>query len=231
LKKFRDKIYRELLIAKNPPDIQAKIEQSDAANMTPYGGFGRQNAMEYFDKTGIMPGSDRKYPFLAEALGILLACRRTHAEANQVLFRENTFEINVEWERVHSFWRCDNPKCCAGKALPCFVMYHNIQQIKHLYIIVKNAQPLDTLELALQSARLFANLQTVAYVFKTGGNKLKTLKIRYISCFGGHVEAMRDAVEGPILAGTPERLLMLKDDAGQVYHLSRAEIKEKLMSH
>ena len=110
-------------------------------------------------------------------------------------------------------------------------MFHNFLQVKHLEILVHNTQPLESRNLRIESARLRANLQTVATCFTEAGNKLKTLKVRYTSCFGGQVEAMRDAIEGPLRAGVPERPITLKDDWGKYYHLSRAEAQRQLFTH
>ena len=73
----------------------------------PFGDFCLENAIEGLDDTGVTPGSDRRYPFIVDALGLLLANKQIHAEANSVLFSENTFVILAEWERVWPFWRCD----------------------------------------------------------------------------------------------------------------------------
>ncbi|KAK5131733.1 hypothetical protein LTR08_000622 [Meristemomyces frigidus] len=229
-REVRDKIYSELLIAKHSPSTQAKIDEINASTSTPFGEYGRENALDCLDETGIMPGGTRQYPFIADTMGLLLANKQINAEANSVLFSENTFVILAEWERVWPFWRCDRTDCTPTNR-PCFLMLHNLLQVKHLEILVHNTQPLDSRQLRVESARLRANLQIVADCFTEAGIKLKTLKVRYTSWFGGQVEAMRDAIEGPLRPGAPERPIRLKDDYGKYYLLHRADAQRRLFAH
>lgn len=217
-------------MAKNSPENQTKIDEINQADSTPFDEFGRENALEYFDDTGIMPGSDKKYPFIVDAMGLLLANKQIHAEANAVLFSKNTFVVLVEWERVHCFWRCERPDC-HPPGTPCFIMLHNLLQIKHLYVMVTNTRALKDPMLKVESATLHTNLKTVVGAFKHAGNKLTTLKLRYTSCFEGQIEAMRDDIEGPARPGMPERPVMLKDKYGKYHRMSRAEANERLFTY
>ena len=78
-----------------------------------------------------MPGSDQKYPFIVEGLGLLLANKQISDEANTVLFQENLFVILPEWERKHTFWRCERLGCDPPGA-PCFMMFHNFLRVQHV---------------------------------------------------------------------------------------------------
>ncbi|KAK5115396.1 hypothetical protein LTR85_009856 [Meristemomyces frigidus] len=229
-REIRDKIYEELLVAKLSPENQAKVDEIKKAESTPFDHFGRQNALEYYDDRAIMPGSDKRYPFIVDALGLLLSNKQIHAEANAVLFSKNTFVILVEWERVHCFWRCERPDC-DPPGRPCFIMYHNFLQIKHLEILVTNTRALKDLLLSIESARLNTNLKTIAATFKEAGVKLKTFKIRYTSCFEGQIDAVRDAIEGPTRPGMPERPITLKDKRGKYLTLKRAGVQQFLATH
>ncbi|KAK3684710.1 hypothetical protein LTR37_020004 [Vermiconidia calcicola] len=230
-REVRDQIYEELLVARLKPEDQSAYDEIKVATSTPFGDFGRDNAMDYFEQdTCIMPGSDKKYPFIADALGLLLANKQVHEEANTILFSKNTFLILVEWERIHPFWRCENPGCRpAGR--PCFIMFHNFKKIKHIYIIVRNMRALADPYVKIESARLEANLKTVSQCFLQAGNKLKTLKIRYTSCFDGQIDAVRDEIEGDLPEGMPDRPILIKDAHGKHYSFERGEAKAYFFKH
>lgn len=136
----------------------------------------------------------------------------------------------VEHERVYPFWRCERPDCYPPGS-PCYVMFHLFKEIKHVYIIITNTRSMTDPVISADSARINRNLQTVARCFREGGNKLKTLKIRYTSCFDGQIDAVRDTLEGPIPPGMPERRAVLKDSYGKYYHVSRAEAPVKLFKY
>lgn len=252
---MRDQIYEELLIAKLSPEMQVDYDRVKAANRTPYYEFGRENALDFFEsEVGIMPGANEKhrYAFIVDALGLLLANKQIHKEANKVLFSKNTFVILPEWvsrcpasslhwsrmltpclasqERVHTFWRCENPRCHPRNA-PCFIMSHNFLEIQDVYITVQNVRGLTDRMLKVESAKLKANIENIARFFKHTGKKLKTLKIRYSSCFEGQIEAVRSAIEGPLDPTLPERAVMLKDKHGEYFHMSRAEAQKRLFLH
>jgi len=125
IRQIRDKIYEELLVAKVSPENQTRVDQIKEAEQTLYYEVGCENALEYLDNTGIMPGGDQRYPFIVDALGLLLANKQIHAEANSVLFGQNTFVILAEWKRIHCFWRCERPDC-DPPGRPCF---HHVPQL------------------------------------------------------------------------------------------------------
>ncbi|KAK3633174.1 hypothetical protein LTR56_015950 [Elasticomyces elasticus] len=232
-REVRNKIYQELLISRLPPKEQAQYEQVKAAAETPFDDFGRENALDYFEQgLAIMPGADEKhrYRFIVQALGLLLANKQIHAEANEILFSQNIFVVLPEWERIHPFWRCEGG-CTEPRGKPCWVKLHNIAQIKHLYIIVNNACQLGDPMLKVESARLAANIKTVVEWFKVTGNKFKTLKIRYSSAFEGQIEAVRDAIEGPQGPDGFERPIMLADKYGKYWQFGRKEAQAKLFIH
>lgn len=77
--------------------------------------------------------------------------------------------------------------------------------------------------LEADSRNLVFNLRTVATCFLRGGNKFKTLKIRYTSCFEGQIDAVRDSIEGKLPKGMPERDIIIKDCHGKYHHVKRAE--------
>ena len=168
--------------------------------------------------------------FIVDAMGLLLANKQIHEEANTALFSKNTFLILVEWERAFPFWRCEN-KGCDPPGVPCFITFHNFKKIKHLYILVTNTGALSDPLLKADSLCLEKNLKTVAKCFLDGGNKLKTLKIRYTSCFEGQIDAVRDSLEGELPKGMPERKTMLKDRYGEYHLVSRAEAPAKLFKY
>ena len=109
-------------------------------------------------------------------------------------------------------------------------MFHNFLQVKHLEILIHNTQPLDSLSLRIESARLRANLHTVATCFTQAGNKLKTLKVRYTSCFSGQIEMMREAIEGPLHKDAPARRISLTDTAGKLHYFPREEAARRLFA-
>ncbi|KAK3708009.1 hypothetical protein LTR37_011702 [Vermiconidia calcicola] len=230
-REVRDQIYEELLVARMKPKDQIEYDELKMATNTPFGDFGRDNAMDYFEQDiCIMPGSDKKYPFVADAIGLLLTNKQIHEEANNILFSKNTFLILVEWERIHPFWRCENPGC-KPPGRPCFIMFHNFKKVKHLYIIVRNVRALTDPHLKVESARLEANLKTVSQCFLQAGNKLKTLKIRYTSCFDGQIDAVRGEVEGDLPEGMPDRPILIKDTHGKHYSFERGEAKAYFFKH
>ena len=163
-------------------------------------------------------------------MGLLLANKQIHEEANTTLFSKNIFLILVEWERVFPFWRCEN-KGCYPPGVPCFITFHNFKKIKHLYILATNTRALSDPLLNADSLCLEKNLKIVAKCFLEGGNKLKTLKIRYTSCFEGQIDAVRDSLEGELPKGMPERKTMLKDKHSKYHLVSRKEAPIKLFKH
>ncbi|KAK5726567.1 hypothetical protein LTR15_002452 [Elasticomyces elasticus] len=231
-REVRNKIYQELLISRLPPKEQAQYGQVKAAADTPFDDFGRENALDYFEQgLAIMPGADEKhrYRFIVQALGLLLANKQIHAEANEILFSQNIFVVLPEWERIHPFWRCDGG-CTEPRGKPCWVKLHNIAQIKHLYIIVNNACQLGDPMPKVKSARLFANIKTIVEWFKVTGNKFKTLKIRYSSAYEGQIKAVRDAIEGPQGPDAFERPIMLADKYGVAEDVKiRGDIPQKMI--
>ena len=156
--------------------------------------------------------------------------QQIHQEANTALFSKNTFLILVEHERVYPFWRCERSDCHPPGS-PCYFMFHLFKEIKHVYIIISNLCSMADPVFDADSARINRNLQTVARCFRQGGNKLKTLKFRYTSCFDGQIDAVRETLEGPIPKGMPERTAMLEDRYGQYYQGSHAEAASKLFYH
>jgi hypothetical protein len=165
-----------------------------------------------------------------DAMGLLLANKQIHEEANTTLFSKNVFLIMVEWERVYPFWRCENPGCYPPGS-PCFIMFDYFKKIKHVYIIITNTRAMTDPLVKADSLRINQNLKAVARCFREGGNKLKTLKIRYTSCFDGQIDAVRDSLEGELADGMPERRTMLKDRHGKYHHVSRAEAAVKLFKY
>ncbi|TKA56315.1 hypothetical protein B0A55_12479 [Friedmanniomyces simplex] len=184
-----DKIYQELLLAKLFPAMQIQYDQVKTDAETPLYEYGRENALDYFEQEiAIMPGAEQKYRyrFIVDAMGLVLANKQIHAEASSILFGKNTFFILPEWERVHSFWRCDRSDC-EPRGKPCYIMLHNLTQIKHLSIVINNARQLSDPMLRVEAAKLLANIKNVVDCFQLAGNKLKTLKIRYTSSFEGQI--------------------------------------------
>ena len=163
-------------------------------------------------------------------MGLLLANKQIHEEANITLFSKNTFLILLEWERVFPFWRCRN-NGCYPPGVPCLITGHNFKKIKHVCILITNTRALADPLLDADSLRVRKNLETVAQCFLVGGNKLKTLKIRYTSCFEGQIEAVRDSLDGELPKGMPERKTMLKDKYGKYHLVSRKEAHVKLFKH
>jgi hypothetical protein len=108
---------------------------------------------------------------------------------------------------------------------------HNFKKIKHVYILVTNTRALTDPLLDADSLRVRKNLETVAKCFLIGGNKLKTLKIRYTSCFDGQIDSVRDSLEGGLPKGMPERKTMLKDRYGKYHLVSHEEAPVKLFKH
>lgn len=199
---------------------QAKYDAVEQAKHTPLGEFGRENAMDFFEQTTcLMPGGNRPYPFIVQALGLLQTSKQIHEEANSVLFGKNTFLILVEWEREFTFWRCENAGCYPPKS-PCYIHFRNFIQIKHLYILVTNARARTDPMLPRESRNLGMNMLTVARYFKQGGNKLLTLKIRYTSCFDGEIDTVRDTLEDP----SDDRPTMLRDRYGRVHCVKKSEV-------
>lgn len=195
--------------------------------------FIRENFLDdYEQKTVIMPGGEthgKRYPFIVDALGLLLANKQIHEEANATLFGKNIFFVAVEWERVHPFWRCENKLC--NPNVPCFITFHNFKKIKHLYIVVMNTRGVDDPMLRVESTRLEANLKTVVRCLLHGGNKLSTLKIRYTSCFEGQIDSVRADLEEPLPEGMPKRQVGLKDKHGTNYFVWPEQAEECLFKH
>ena len=54
------------------------------------------------------------------------------------------------------------------------------------------------------------NLYIMVDTLKGWELKLQTLKIRYLTQYNGEVEAMREALEGPLPQGIPDRPIMMK---------------------
>ncbi|KAK3675946.1 hypothetical protein LTR78_004138 [Recurvomyces mirabilis] len=216
-REIRDRIYEELLVAKLSPANQAQIDQINAASDTPLEEYGRQNALElYGSDTVILPGANERYRyrFIIKAVGLLLANKQINAEANSILFSKNIFGIMPEWERIYPFWRCDN-KTCDPPGAPCYLMFHNFLQIKHVNIMN-------------ECINLLHNNITIVRFFKSAQIKLKTLSISYSGCFGGEVEYMRDDFEGPLPPGMPARLISMRDMHGEFYNLTREEARQTL---
>ena len=53
----------------------------------------------------------------------------------------------------------------------------------------------------------------------------------YTSCFGGELEAVRDAIEGPLPPGVKPPPIMLKDMHDQYYHVKRTDASNRLFKH
>ncbi|KAK4554795.1 hypothetical protein LTR86_008297 [Recurvomyces mirabilis] len=229
-REIRDRIYEELLIAKLAPANQAQVDQIIAAPDTPLEEYGRQDALEHYGSdTVILPGANERYRyrFIIKVMGLLLANKQINAEANSILFSKNTFGIMPEWERIHPFWRCDNKKCDPPGA-PCYLMFHNFLQIKHVNIMVHNMRGLEDRMRNNECINLLYNNITIVRFFKSAQIKLKTLSIRYSDCFGGEVEYMRDDFEGPLPPGMPARLISMRDMHGKFCNLTREEARQTL---
>ena len=169
-----------------------------------------------------------RYKSIRDSIGLLLANKQTHKEANTTLFSKNMFLIMVEWDRVHPFRRCDNPLCELGA--PCYIMFEYFKKTKHLYIIVTNTRALSDPGLKAETDRAHTNLKTVVKCLLKGGSIFKTLKIRY-NCFDGQLEAVRDSLEGELPDGMPELKVMIKDKHGKIHLVSRAEALDKLFKY
>jgi hypothetical protein len=203
----------------------------NAAN-TPYGEFGRENALDYYESTiNIMPGANEtyRYKFIWDSLGLLQTNKQIHHEANTTLFSKNIFLIMPEWERVHTFWRCDNNLCRTD--VPCFIHLRNFKQIKHLNININNRRALDDPKLKVESLNLEQNIKTMVRCILTAGIKLHTLKIRYTSCFDGQIDAVRGNLEGKLPEGMPERTTMIKDSHGNYHNVKKSEAHQYLFRH
>ncbi|KAK5746655.1 hypothetical protein LTR17_000671 [Elasticomyces elasticus] len=230
-REIRDKIYRELLISKM--SVQKRAKYAKYVNAVPTSHedvWGRRNAIDHHEEEiSIMPdgGGRGRYRCIADSMGLLLANKQIHAEANSVLFSENTFEIMPEWKRVRTFWRCPR-RCAHAFGQPCLVRLHNFMQIKHLNILIRIVRQYDDPRIKNESAHLLANIKNIVDCFKQARITLKTLKIRFISSFSDELDAVRHAIEAPLPAGFQPRTIRLRDSYDKYYLFTRDGALAKL---
>ncbi|KAI5358666.1 hypothetical protein Slin14017_G109490 [Septoria linicola] len=101
-------------------------------------------------------------------------------------------------------------------------------KIKHLLVIINKPNDLLT-----DVANIKINLRTIVDTFLECGNKFLTLKIRYSSAFGGEVEAVRDAIEGPLHPGMTVRSPVMIRHAvtGKFHQFDEQEFHTKLFKN
>lgn len=79
---------------------------------------------------------------------------------------------------------------------------------------------------------LFKNMETIVITMRQVGVKLKTLKVRYWSCYGGDIESVRQELEGPIRRGMPERPIMIKDYHQNMFDtFRRKDAEQRIFMH
>ncbi|KAF2173449.1 hypothetical protein M409DRAFT_48426 [Zasmidium cellare ATCC 36951] len=231
-REIRDKIYEELLIVKMTPEMANSWDEEKGGAESYAGEYGREKAQDILDQDiGLMPGGSQNYGsrFIGKNKGILLANKQIYEEATTVLFGKNLFVVLPEFERIWCFWRCDSYGC-QPVTTPCFVRPETAVKVKHLLIIVSN--PCFDRDQAIEQAKsaLNRNLQTVISILGEVKLKLKTLKIRYWSCFGGEVDSVRNELEGPAKPGFPERPVMLQRVGGRFTTIKRGEAEQRIFS-
>ncbi|KAK4497793.1 hypothetical protein PRZ48_010447 [Zasmidium cellare] len=232
-REIRDKIYEELLIVKLTPEMTALYEEEIEGAESYAGDYGREKALDMMDQDlGLLPGAAQNYGsnFIGKNKGILLANKQIYEEATSVLFGKNLFVILPETDRVWSFWRCDSYGC-QPVTQPCYVRPETAVKIKHLLIIVSNPHFFRDPEIDRAKYALKENLQTTISTLAEVDLKLKTLKVRYWSCFGGEVDSVRHEMEGPLQPGFPERPVMLQRVGGRFTTIRRDQAEERVFSH
>ncbi len=193
-REIRNKIYRELLILRLTAE-DSKIEKMIIETRT----FSEVECDNHLDRiranallcpmtTLICPKRSTVYPCVA----LLEVNKQCNEEAAEILFGENIFVIMVDGERRKMFWHCGSEHC--DQSHPCCFHFRHFELIRHLYIDVDNTKAFDDPG-ATEYARVVAyNLALVSETF-TEIPPLKSLSIRYTSCFGGRLDLLKERVE------------------------------------
>lgn len=204
---IRLEIYKHLLINQYSPEDQATVDAATSRTMKdlqPYQQAHICGRMIYryainlghrSDTKSKLGGTDkRRYPFICNALGLLLTNSIIHKEAVEVLYSSNTFTVTIASDERESFWS-EGPQFDAK--FPHTVPRAKFALIQHLDVFVRMVQATfsdhQTLEESARNA--FENLLGFVNAIIAAGNRLKTVRITLATSFWGEIGIMGEYLE------------------------------------
>jgi len=184
-------IYEHLLIARYTPDQQHEHDELTNASGDR---LSIRNLLDQVEeRVMISPGTPlwdvKGYQPLVHARGLLNANKQINEELTHTLFTKNIFITPVG-----EYFRYATP----GQLFAYKLDPTSLAQIKHLVISVSTQLDIGHPNHSDGVAALKHNFNHIVQSLNQLGNKLESLKIRFISCFAGRVEEMRGEID-PLL--------------------------------
>lgn len=184
-------IYEHLVVARYTSEQQA--EHDDLMSDTRDSIIIRNLQDELEERLMISPGTPlwdvKGYQPLVHARGLLNANKQINEELTSTFFTKNTFLVPV----AETFRYATPSQLFAYK-----LNLVSLAQIKHLVISVRTQLDIGHPNHSDGVAALKHNFNHIVKSLNKLGNKLDSLKIRFISCFAGRVEQLRGDID-PLL--------------------------------